>query len=291
MIDARNHYELMYRNSGGLTARARLVAFVNTHAAPLLSGKYSDGTGRQLHRAVGGLLALAGICSYDSERHGEAQRYFRHALWFAESSGDHGFGGYVHALMANQALALGDYRRAVDFTEAALRFVGKGVSPALMADLNVMQAKAYALMGDSPSAYSAMTEAESSASRIRRSEEPPETSYIQPGLVETQLAEALIDLGDLEPARRYAQESLRIDAHPRGRVNRLASMVSLELRDGNIDHASTLAIDMVNRAQGMESCRLRDRFRRIRIVLNRTPIGIAAEAVETIDRTLRLSPW
>ncbi|HUY46919.1 MAG TPA: hypothetical protein VMV92_14490 [Streptosporangiaceae bacterium] len=63
-----------------------------------------------------------------------------------------------------------------------------------------------------------MTRAEGMASRIRLSEEPPETSYVQAGLVETQHADALRTLGDLTAARAYAQQS--VDAadrsHARG---------------------------------------------------------------------------
>jgi tetratricopeptide (TPR) repeat protein len=291
IIDAHRHYEQMYRNSGGLSAKIRLERFLNECANPIFAGSYHDRTGRQLLRAVGSLVALAGICSYDCEHYGAAQHHFEHALRLADSSGDLRFGGYVYALMVNQALALKDFRQAVDFTDAAIGYASGHISPALTADLWAMQAKAYAQMGESQLTYSAIVQAESSAAHIRRDNEPAETSYVQPGLIEAKLGEALIGLGELSPAYEYAQKSLIVDDHPRGRVNRLASMVDLELKGGKVEHASSLAIEMVERADGMESRRLNSRFRELRIALNNTNTSLTVEAVGRLDRALRISPW
>ncbi|WP_220095753.1 hypothetical protein, partial [Klebsiella quasipneumoniae] len=49
---ARTHYEQMYRKAGGIATRARIVGFLNSEAAPLLRGSYTDAVGRQLHRAT-----------------------------------------------------------------------------------------------------------------------------------------------------------------------------------------------------------------------------------------------
>lgn len=132
---ARAHYEHMYRRAGGIATRGRILAFLNGEAALLLRGPYSDITGRELHRAVGGLVAIAGICSYDSDQQGLAQRYFHQALRLAKASGDRGFGGYVMALLVNQAVYMRDYRQAVAFAEAGTRAAGAHISPALATDL------------------------------------------------------------------------------------------------------------------------------------------------------------
>jgi tetratricopeptide (TPR) repeat protein len=178
---ARAHYEQMYRKAGGIATRTRIVGFLNSETAPLLRGSYTDATGRQLHRATGGLVAIAGICAYDSDAHGLAQRYFHQALRLAKASGDRGLGAYVIALLVNQALFMREYRQAVAFAEAALRAAGKHITPALASDLYAMQAKAYAHLGDSGSALSCIRRAETAADRIRRGHEPDETGYVQPG--------------------------------------------------------------------------------------------------------------
>lgn len=193
---ARGHYEEMYRQSGGLVAHPRVLRFLNTYAAPAIRGSYNDETGRELLRAVGGLVAVAGICAYDSDRQGTAQQYFHQALRMAKASGDRGFGGYVIALLTNQALFLGEYHQAVAFAQAGLRTAGPHLSAALASDLYAMQASAHLRMHDRTGTHDAMRLAETRAAAIRRSEEPPETSYVQPGLVEAQCAEALLRLND-----------------------------------------------------------------------------------------------
>ena len=108
-------------NTGGATP---LVRFIRR--------AYDDATGWELYRAVGGLVALAGVCAYDANLQGVAQRYFFQALRMAKAAGDRGFGGYVVALLANQAFYLGWYRHVVQYGEAALRGARRWLTPAIV---------------------------------------------------------------------------------------------------------------------------------------------------------------
>jgi hypothetical protein len=285
---ARTRYEAMYRQIGGVATWARIVGFLNEHSTPLLRGSYGDQTGRNLFRATGGLAAVAGICAYDSDAQGLAQRYFHQALRMAKASGDRGFGGYVVVLLVNQALFLGYHRQAVAFAEAGLRTAGPYISPALKTDLFVMQAKAYAEMKATSDAHRCIALAEQTASNIRPENEPPETGYMQPGLVQAQLAEALTSLGELVPAREYAAEAVRIPAHARGKIHRMATLTTVDLNRGEVEQAATSAIRMVDLAVGMESHRLRDRFETLRNRLAGTGNTAAAEAAARIDQALSI---
>ncbi|MEU8969929.1 transcriptional regulator [Streptomyces monashensis] len=285
---ARTHYEQMYRKAGGIATRTRIVGFLNAEAAPLLRGSYTDATGRQLHRATGGLVAVTGICAYDSDAHGLAQRYFHQALRLAKASGDRGLGAYVIALLVNQSLFMREYRQAVAFAESALRAAGRHITPALASDLYAMQAKAYAHLGDAGSALACIRRAETAADRIRRGYEPDETGYVQPGLVNVQVAEALLSLGELAAAREHAVAAVGNPAHDRGRVHRLAMLCTIELRQGQADKAVATAVQMAEQARGMESQRLRDRLRAVREHLVRCGSAGTAEAAELIDGALRV---
>ena len=275
---ARTRYERMYREAGGIPVRPRVVAFLNGHAAPLIKSGYDDATGRQLHRAVGGLTALAGICAYDADLQGVAQRYFFHALRMAKASGDRGFGGYVVALLANQALYLGLYRQVIQYAETALRGARQHLTPALVTDLSTLQAKAYARMGDRPGCHASMRRSEEMAARIRISEEPPETGYVQPGLVEVQHADALRRLGDLTAARAYAERSVAAagQSHVRGQVHRLATLATILAGQGDADAAAGIAGQMLDKAVGMESCRIADRIAAVRDAVTAVSDGAAA---------------
>ncbi|PCG83613.1 transcriptional regulator [Streptomyces sp. WZ.A104] len=285
---ARDHYEQMYRKTGGVATRSRIVRFLNSEAAPLLRGGYSDALGRSLHRATAGLVAVAGICAYDSDAHGLAQRYFHQALRLAKSSGDRALGGYVIALLVTQSLFLGDYRRSIAFAEAALRAAGDHITPALAADLYAMQAKAYGRLGDAASARACIGRAEAQAGRIHTGREPDETGYVQPGLVDVQVAEALLSLGDLPGAREHAASAVRAPAHDRGRVHRLAMLSHIELLQGEPDRAAGTAAEMAERARGMESQRLRDRLRQVRAQLAESGCADAVQTAGLIEGALRV---
>jgi hypothetical protein len=285
---AREHYEHLYRHAGGVATRPRVVAFLTAEVAPLMRGTYDDATGRALCRAAGSLAAVSGICAYDADAQGLAQRYFHQALRLAKASGDRLFGGYVVSLLVNQALFLGDDRRSLACAEAVLRATGPHASPALATDLFAMQATAYARLGDRRSAHRCMRLAEAYGTRIRPAEEPAETGYVQPGLLQVRLAEALLELGEVEAAGRYAREAVCAPAHVRGRVNRLATLSDAEMRGGEADRAAATAVEMVGCARGIESQRLRGRMRRVRDRLAGQHAVAAAEAASRIDAALRV---
>ncbi|MEV1242365.1 transcriptional regulator [Nonomuraea sp. NPDC049750] len=268
--DARGRYEQMYRRVGGIPVRPRLVAFLNTGVTPLLRGSHDDEIGRRLFRAAGGLIALAGICAYDSDRQALSQRYLFHALRMAKASSNLAFGGYVIALLANQAMAQAKYRRVIQYCETALRAARGHLSPALATDLHILQAKAYARVGDRASCHAHMRLSEATAGQIRQGEEPPETGYVQPGLLECQHAEALRRLGDLTPAQEYAEEALRSAStcHLRGQAHRQATLALILAERGELEQAASTTESMLDCTEGMESERLAERIESVTTALS-----------------------
>ncbi|MFI0484906.1 transcriptional regulator [Actinomadura sp. 9N215] len=256
---ARDRYEQMYRRVGGIPVRPRIVAYLNNQVGPLVRGGYDDNTGRELLRATGGLVALAGVSAYDADRQALAQRYLLHALRMAKASGHRGFGGYCLALLANQAMYRGDYRRVLQYAQTALRGADGHLSPALVVDLHTLQAKAHAWIGDTRGSHRHMTQAE--GIQIRPENEPPETGYVQPGLVETQHAEVLRRLGDLTAAETYAEQAVRASngTHLRGQAHRLATLAQVQGDRGNVENAAATGQQMLDHTAGMESGRIHDR--------------------------------
>ena len=282
---ARVRYERMSREVGGVPVRPRVVAFLAEQAAPIVRGAYDNATGRDLYRAAGGLAAVAGICAYDSDLQGAAQRYYFQALRMAKACGDRGFGAYVVALLANQAMYQGNHRQVIQLAETALRGARGSLSPALVTDLSALQAKAFARIGDRDGCHASMTRAEEMAARIRPDEEPPETSYVQAGLVETQNADALRALGDLAAAHSYARQSVDAAAysHARGRVHRLATLATILAGQGDAEAAAGTAHLILDQAAGMESRRIDERIMRVRDAVAGMSDGKAAtELVERV---------
>lgn len=266
---ARSHYQEMYRRVGGMAVRTRITALLAERAAPLLRASYDNQLGRQLYRAVGGLAALAGVCAYDADQQPLSQRHLFTALRLAKASGDRQLGAYTVALLANQALYLDQRRLVVQYAESALRGGGPNLNLALVTDLHALAGKAYARMGDADAARPHLQTSESVAARMTQHHGHDEISYVQPGLVETQVAEALRRLGDLPAAQTYAEESVRTASvtHLRGQVHRYAGLALILTAQGDLDRSVHVAGHMLDRAEGMESGRIHDRIAHVTRVL------------------------
>jgi hypothetical protein len=285
---ARVHYEQMYRQVGGVVTGDRIKAFLSSHSR-LTDSAYSDTTGREIYRSWGGLIAIVGICAYDSDAQDSAEQHFLKALAFARASGDRPFGAYVYGLLANQALLLGKNRRAVEAAEAAITTARQDLSNALRADLRALQAKAFARTHDNDNAIRNMKLAEDAAKRIQLVEEPPETGYIQPGLIEEQLADTLRSMGDLPTALSYAERSLTRATHGRGRANRLVILTRIAVERRDLEYAADTTRRLLVAAQGMESLRFRQRLRAIRKSIEPYQGSVAVRDVaEELDTELML---
>jgi len=281
---ARARYQEMYRRVGGVPVKPRIVATLTGLAAPLLRAAYDNARGRELYRAVGGLAALAGVCAYDADQQPLAQQHLLASLRLAKASGDRAFGAYVVALMANQALYLDDHRLVVQYAQAALRAAGTAISPALTADLHALAGKAYARMGDTAGSHQHLRHAEALAEHLDHGGGPAEVSYVQPGLVETQVAEALRRLGDLSAAQTYAEESVRAGTttHLRGQVHRYAGLSLILTARGDLDRSAHTASQMLDRVTGMESGRLHDRVTQVLTALR--PHAAEPAVAELLER-------
>jgi len=112
--------------------------------------------------------------------------------------------------------------------------------------------------------------AEATAGQIRQGEEPPETGYVQPGLLECQHAEALRCLGDLTHAQEYAEEALRLagTCHLRGQAHRQATFALILAERGELEQAASTAESMLDCTEGMESERLAERIKSVTTALS-----------------------
>ena len=283
LLAVRTRYEQAYRRVGGIATGERLRAVLADRVAPLVRGTYTASLGRDLLRASGALAALAGVCAYDTGDHRAAQVSFQQALRLAAATGDRAFGAYVVALLTNQALALARWRTAVAFADAGLRHATS--SPALAADLAVMQARAYAAMGAASDTMRAVAAAETAAERLGAPGDVPEAGYVQPGMVLAKLAEVHLGLGDLVRAADYAEQAVDADAHPRCATNRLATLATIALASRDIDRAADAVARMLDYAAGMESARLRSRFTALRTEL------LAVDAAPARAAAERLGEW
>jgi hypothetical protein len=137
----------------------------------------------------------------------------------------------VTVLLANQALYRGSNRQVIQYAETALRGARGSLSPALVTDLNALQAKAYARIGDREGCHASMARAEDMSARIRPGEEPLEPS---PGLSDSAHSIYLADGAERIGSPEDDFESDSVSWVP------LASVPSL-ISSGDITSGTTLA--------------------------------------------------
>ena len=91
-------------------------------------------------------------------------------------------------------------------------------------------------------------------------------------------ADALRRLGDLTAARAYAERSVAAagQSHVRGQVHRLATLATILAGQGDADAAAGIAGQMLDKAAGMESCRIADRIAAVRDAVTAVSDGAAA---------------
>jgi transcriptional regulator with XRE-family HTH domain len=280
----RAHYQEMYRRVGGVPTLPRISAILAQRVAPMLRTAYENNLGRQLFRAAGSLTAFAGICAYDADQQMAATARFAEALGLARAAADLQFEGYLHALLANQAMHLGELDQVLDHTETVLDTLGNQLNPALICDLHSLAAKAHARRGTSRACHRHLEAAETHAERAWDGPALPETSYMTPGLVQLQTAEALRRLGDTSAARAYADEAVRTapQTHLRGQVHRWAGYALVLTAQGEIEEAADAATTMLDHAVGMESGRLHDRL--TSVVSGLRPYSAEPEVASTLER-------
>ncbi|GAA3110861.1 hypothetical protein GCM10020254_66210 [Streptomyces goshikiensis] len=285
---ARAHYELMYRRAGGVATRDRIVRFLGSETAPCCAAATPTPSAAactappvpwwRWRASARTTRTPTGWRSATSTRPCGSPRPAGTGDWGRTSS----------RCSSTSRCTCGSTARASPSPRPPCAPRAATPPPALAADLYAMQAKAYAQLGDTRAALECIRQAEAAAERIRPGTEPDETGYVQPGLVNVQVAQALLSLGDLAAAHEQAAAAVDTPAHDRGRVHRLAMLCEVQLRQGEADRAVVAAAEMAERAKGMESLRLRERLREVREQLLTSGCSGAEETAQLIDGALRV---
>lgn len=189
---------------GGAHARRSLIHFLDRDAAGLLSGRYTDETGRELFDAVAEASLLAAWTSYDCGLHGLAQRYFVQALRLAQSAADRRLACSVMSAMSHQATYLGHLPEAVNLARAAREGLRDQATPALTAQFLTMEARALASSGDTHGCHSALAAVERAFHVPEPGVDPEFISYFNEAELAAETAHCFRDLGDAREAARRA---------------------------------------------------------------------------------------
>ena len=244
---------------GGKSARQQLVDYFTMVVTPLLrSTKAHSENGRALYTAAAEQLYLIGWMAFDSGDHGVAQRYLIQALRLAQEARCPELGGHVLAGLADQATLLGYPEQALQYARAGRAGLTRGNSPACMADLWVLQARACAVMGDTTMAVRSILESERNAGLVQLDDEPEWARFIPGAYLSGEYANTFDDLGQTRDADRYATLSAD-QAAADGRARRgslaYATIARSALAAHDLEAAAAAATKATTLGSGIESVR------------------------------------
>lgn len=256
---------------GGGHARLALVEYLNSYVMPLLRREQEPRTRAPLFEAAAEQAYLVGWMAYEDGEQGLAQRYLIQALRLSRESGNRLLGAHVLAGLSDQANLLGHAREAVSLARAGRRGISDVDSPACLADLHVLEARALARLGEARAAAAAAAEGEWIFSRVRPEDEPEWARFIDRPYVFGELAHIFRDLGQPTEVERFATESIEV-ARQQGRARRgalsEAALAVARLQQGEVDAAAATATRVVELAATVNSSRcieaVRDLARRLR---------------------------
>ncbi|MFD4835288.1 transcriptional regulator [Streptomyces uncialis] len=221
---------------GGGSGRLILADYMNQHVYPLLRRAHSDDVRYALCEAAAEQTYLLGWMAYDNGENSIAQRYLIQSLRLAQESRNPALGAHVLAGMADQATLLGNPAEGRRLAQAGRQGLSKTASPACLADLWCLEARALALLGERTAAAHAVARSEQAYERVDLEHEPEWAAFIDPAYLHGEHANTFRDLGDAEAAEEHARRSIghadRQNRARRGAMSQAALAVShLQRRD------------------------------------------------------------
>ena len=193
---------------GGGHARRGLAQYVTGHVLPLLHDVDPDtDTGAGLFAAASEQTYLLGWMAFDDGRQALAQRYLMQSLRLAEASGDAKLGSHVLAGMSDQARMLGHPREGLHLAAAGRHGLTRAYSPACVADLWALQARAHATLGEAKDAAHAVVQSEAAFENVHRLEEPEWARFIDTAYLAGEWANAFGEISRPVESARFARRS------------------------------------------------------------------------------------
>ncbi|MGH3928436.1 MAG: hypothetical protein ACRDTF_00490 [Pseudonocardiaceae bacterium] len=242
-------------------------------AGLLDQASYDDTTGRKLHTALAELGQLCGWTAYDAGDFGLAQRYNIAGLRAAHSADDRPFGAYILSTMANQATRQGQPAEAVTFIETALAGTRRQATPALLAQLHIGQASAFAAVGDTSACHAAISQARTQVDALAPDDDPSWLYWMGASLIAVRSGHCLLELGRAEQAAALFQEGIAqfSESFVRDRQVYLTYLADARARPGkqrDLDAAAGLGMQSIDLSESLDSTRgagrLRDLYRQLK---------------------------
>ncbi|GAA3258254.1 hypothetical protein [Streptomyces lavendulae] len=264
--------------------RPALTAYLTTTVVPWLSADAPPAVRHRLLAAAARLAYTAGFLCFDGNEQGLAQAYYRAALRLGREAGDPRCHAPALRAMSVQAHHLGHREQAWELAEAAARHAPR-LPPVQAAFVTGQLAVAEAARGDRRAALTQLGRAERLLERATGRCAP--IGDYHRAAYHHQQSEVLAALGDVAGAVAALSASLRHrpPAERRARAVTSARLAELQLDRGHLERACATWHELLDTVGPLESARVTDAARRLRVRLRAAGGNHAARALLT-----RLAP-
>ncbi|MFE6777252.1 transcriptional regulator [Streptomyces sp. NPDC057702] len=255
------HVDVM---QGGGAGRHALARYMNDKVYPLLRRTHAEDVRQALCEATAEQTYLLGWMAYDNGEHGTAQRYLIQSLRLAQESRNAALGAHVLAGMADQATLLGNPAEGRSLAQAGRHGLTNSTSPACMADLWCLEARALARLGQKEAAKHAVEQSQESFARVRPEREPEWAQFIDVAYLHGEHAHTFRDLGEPHQAEVHARESIR-EAKRQQRARRgamsQAALAAAHVQRRDLEAAHAAGLRAISLAKQVKSSRCTEAVR------------------------------
>jgi hypothetical protein len=201
---------------------------------------------------------LCGWAVYDAGYHGLAQCVYIAALRAAHSADDRPMGAHILASMANQAARHGRPADAVTLIETAIAGTRGRQTPALLAQLHMRHAYAFASLRDTSACTAAISKACIQVDQLKPDDDPPWLYWVSPAAIMVNTGDCLRELGQFAHAAAMLTEGIGqfSESFVRDRqiyVTHLADALARPGKQRDFDAAAGLGMESIDLAESLDS--------------------------------------
>ncbi|WP_275466363.1 transcriptional regulator [Streptomyces noursei] len=249
---------------GGGKFRGVFASMLDTHATPMLNGRFSARTGRRLYGSVvDAVLAMASM-AYDDQLPGLAQRYDLQAMRLAQAIGDRARISRIHIHQARLAAAQGGRADVLAHARSAV-LAAEGAPPLVRAYACVTEARAWALNGQPDQVVMAVKRSREFFARAQHNTGPAWLEWFDLRELEGQAAWAFAVAGLVEQGRQALKEALVLPAdQTRDMVELLITEAELARLRGDSARFAAVTQRAFQASQHLMSRRLSERLARLK---------------------------
>ncbi|KZM70467.1 transcriptional regulator [Nocardia terpenica] len=282
------------RTYGGGHLYSEVLHYWNTRLAPRLFSGDDDPT-PTVFAAAAGIVEMAGWMSHDAGHHDRASQQFRRALDLSKVGRDRQLTIHIHASRAHLELHQGDPVEAIrEAYDAEMALSKAPFNPQLTARVLAMQARCFAVLGETRKVRTLLDRAEHSLGGGTPDVISPWISQFDLGSLASEAARSFRQLGDLTHAAKAAQRiiDLRPPDRTRSRALGQLTLAAILTDQGHPDHACALATDVLNRTGELASYLVVHQFADLRARLLRYHTSSTVNAfLDYLDHTIRAQTW